>query len=108
MQLITYQLIEEYQLELDFAESQLKLQSLDGKQDPILQNSIACLKRVIEDLKVKQSEERENIIFAFSWAITYGFIYGKSNMESAEEYFDMIFNPELKLQDQQDQADGRN
>ena len=95
-ELITTQLIEEYRLQLDFAESQYKLQSLNNAQDPTLKNTLDCLKRFIHSLQSKQSEERQNIVDAVDNAIKTTLNSNTNIVLTGEDYFNQTFKQEQK------------
>lgn len=93
--LITTQLIEEYQKELDATNEKIEKTS-----DRETRNSLAVRKdicqRIITSLQSKQSEERQNIVDAYSIALTSFSGMEQTANKEAEDYFNQTFKQEQK------------
>jgi len=91
MPLITTQLIEEYQKEIDFYEKHIKAKTLSESTLALYGYKKSLLNEVIRSLQSKQSEERQNIVDAFD--------AGKEDSDGAmfydgEDYLKLTFKHE--------------
>jgi len=94
MQLITTQLIEEYQKEVDFYEKHIKAKTLSESTLALYGYKKSLLKEVIRSLQSKQSEERQNIVDAVDDAINTTLNSNSNIVLTGEEYFNQTFKQE--------------
>jgi len=86
-ELITTQLIEEYQKEVDFYEKHIKAKTLSESTLALYGYKKSLLNEVIRSLQSKQSEERQNIVDAAR----------HDDLKlSGEDYFNQTFKQEQK------------
>ena len=98
-ELITTQLIEEYQKELDDTYEKLTLNEKEGKDvdgHKALSVQRNVLRRFISSLQSKQSKERQNIVDAFSKGIQHASGMEQESMEAANFYLKETFKQEQK------------
>lgn len=98
-ELITTQLIEEYQKELDDTYEKLTLNEKEGKDvdgHKALSVQRNVLRRFITSLQSKQSKERQNIVKTYSDALRTFTGQEKTSMKEAEDYFNQTFKQEQK------------
>ena len=94
-ELITTQLIEEYQKELDDTYEKLTLNEKEGKDvdgHKALSVQRNVLRRFITSLQSKQSEERQNIVDAYGDGLN----AHRTNFCNREDYFNQTFKQEQK------------
>lgn len=91
MQLITTQLIEEYQKEVFKLDTELESQKLTTEQQTVVMKKIGWFTYFIKDLQSKQSEERQNIVDAYRDGDVLKHLY-----KDAEDYFNQTFKQEQK------------
>jgi len=82
-QLITDQLIEEYQLSYDYLEATMNLME---SIDPIMDNSKRCLERFLDSLKSLRQQEVQNVMTAYRDGEVVCHLYNDSN-----DYFNQTF-----------------
>ena len=82
-QLITDQLIEEYQLSYDYLEATMNLME---SIDPIMDNSKRCLERFLDSLKSLRQQEVQNVMTAYRDGEVVCHLYNDS-----EDYFNQTF-----------------
>jgi hypothetical protein len=86
-ELITTQLIEEYQKEVDFYEKHIKAKTLSESTLALYGYKKSLLNEVIRSLQSKQSKERQNIVDAAR----------HDDLKlSGEDYFNQTFKQEQK------------
>lgn len=95
-ELITTQLIEEYQKEVEFYEKHIKAKTLSESTLALYGYKKSLLNEVIRSLQSKQSEERQNIVIAFSKGIQHASGMEQTSMEAANHYLKETFKQEQK------------
>ena len=92
-ELITTQLIEEYQKEVDFYEKHIKAKTLSESTLALYGYKKSLLNEVIRSLQSKQSEERQNIEDAYDTAKSRLFSSSVVAFHVGEDYFNQTFKP---------------
>ncbi len=95
-ELITTQLIAEYQKEVDFYEKHIKAKTLSESTLALYGYKKSLLNEVIRYLQSKQSKERQNIVKTYSDALRTFTGQEKTSMKEAEDYFNQTFKQEQK------------
>ena len=95
-ELITTQLIEEYQKEVEFYEKHIKAKTLSESTLALYGYKKSLLNEVIRSLQSKQSKERQNIVIAFSKGIQHASGMEQTSMEAANHYLKETFKQEQK------------
>jgi len=95
-ELITTQLIEEYQKEVDFYEKHIKAKTLSESTLALYGYKKSLLNEVIRSLQSKQSEERQNIVDAVDDAINTTLNSNSNIVLTGEDYFNQTFKQEQK------------
>jgi len=91
-ELITTQLIEEYQKEVDFYEKHIKAKTLSESTLALYGYKKSLLNEVIRSLQSKQSKERQNIVDAYGDGLN----AHRTNFCNRDDYFNQTFKQEQK------------
>ncbi len=94
-ELITTQLIEEYQEKIKAKTEYLSFQLSDA-QKKVIVNDIDNIRIFIRSLQSKQSKERQNIVKTYSDALRTFTGQEKTSMKESEDYFNQTFKQEQK------------
>ena len=95
-ELITTQLIEEYQKEVEFYEKHIKAKTLSESTLALYGYKKSLLNEVIRSLQSKQSEEWQNIANGFEDGREDCGEFGNCVYKSGEHYFNQTFKQEKK------------
>lgn len=88
-QLITDQLIEEYQLRYDYLEATMNLME---SIDPIMDNSKKCLERFLDSLKALRQQEAQNVKDSYGDGLN----AHRTNFCNRDDYFNQTFKQKEK------------